>query len=137
MAGQIVQGDAVAERSEFAFGKGSLAGGEKRTALGAGGAVGNVVRGEGVELLGDAVERFRIAMGRAGTEVTREAADLVLTNDDFASIVEAIRAGRAIYTPEAEVMIAGAPRLVWLEIEAATGYVESIDARGMHPATVE
>lgn len=38
-----------------------------------------------------------IAMGRAGTEVSREAADMVLTDDDFASIVEAIRQGRGVY----------------------------------------
>ncbi len=37
-----------------------------------------------------------VAMGRSGTEAAREAADIVLTDDHFATIVAAIREGRAI-----------------------------------------
>jgi len=38
-----------------------------------------------------------IAMGRSGTEVARQAATMVLTDDDFASIIAAIEAGRRVY----------------------------------------
>jgi magnesium-transporting ATPase (P-type) len=102
-----------------------------------------------------------VAMGQSGTDVARDAADLVLTDDNFASIVAGIQEGRAAYanirkviyllvsTGAAEVVIfmlaitfgyplpLGAAQLLWLNLVTNGGQDVALAFENREPGLLD
>jgi len=62
-----------------------------------------------------------VAMGRAGTEVAKEAAEIVITDDDFATIVAAVDEGRVVYRNLGKAVL----------LLLSTGLAEVVDVLGV------
>jgi calcium-translocating P-type ATPase len=108
--GQVVSGEVLEGMSERELDK-LLRGGDElifaRSSPEAKLRIADALRAEGhvVAMTGDGVNDapalrradIGVAMGRSGTDVAREAATMVLTDDDFSTIVAAVAAGRRVF----------------------------------------
>jgi Ca2+-transporting ATPase len=74
-----------------------------------------------------------ISMGIIGTDVAKEAADIILTNDNFGSIVAAIEEGRAVYDNIRKfityIFSSNVPEVLPFLLTAATGIPAALNVR--------
>ena len=82
-----------------------------------------------------------VAMGRSGTDVAKEAADMILTDDNFASIVNAVEEGRAVYANIKKfttyIFTSNAPEAVPFILFALTGARIPLALNVMHVLSID
>ncbi len=78
-----------------------------------------------------------VAMGRAGTDVAREAAELVISDDNFATIVAGVEEGRVAYDNVRKVVYllisTGAAEVLTLGLAVATGWPDTASGAAVLP----
>ncbi len=82
-----------------------------------------------------------VAMGLSGTDVAKEAADMILTDDNFASIVNAVEEGRAVYANIKKfttyIFTSNAPEAVPFILFALTGARIPLALNVMHVLSID
>ena len=84
-----------------------------------------------------AAQEQGVMVRELGPDRVTDVQRMPLPADAAARIIESLRAGRFVVTPERPVMLNGEPTLVWLERDPATGSVISTDASGRGVAAIQ